>query len=103
MVTSAPSAGLRHQLAERGIDPLLSLVVPALLFVAALFFYPFLYGLNLSFHPLKAAPGLANYVAFFTDPYQRDTIATTLWIALPATLVNVLASIPIAYLLRKPF
>jgi putative spermidine/putrescine transport system permease protein len=43
---------------------------------------------------------LANYTSFFTDPYQRDTIWITLKIGLPAALINVLASVPIAYRLR---
>lgn len=100
-VQRAPS--LRHRLAERGLDPLLLLIVPALLFVLALFVYPFVYGLNLSFHPLKAASGFANYAKFFADPYLYQTIQTTMGIALPATLINVLSAVPIAYLLRQPF
>ena len=49
-----------------------------------------------------AAP-FANYDAFFADPYQRDTIWTTLRLALPAALLNVLASVPIAYRMRGRF
>ena len=36
---------------ERGLDAVTLLVVPGVLFVLALFVYPFLYGLVLSFHP----------------------------------------------------
>ncbi|MEU8631379.1 sugar ABC transporter permease [Amycolatopsis sp. NPDC048633] len=90
---------LRHRLAERGIDRTLLLLVPGLLVTACLFLYPFLYGLQLSFAPRQGGI-FANYARFFGDPYLRDTIWTTLGIALPATFINVLASIPIAYVMR---
>lgn len=85
-------------IAGRGIGTLL-LVAPALLFVLALFIYPFAYGVFLSLHPLKGG-ALSDYQQFFSDPYLRQTIGITLGIAIPATLVNVLASIPAAYVLR---
>lgn len=97
-----PRVALSHRLAERGVDRSLLLLLPGALFLIAFFIYPFLYGLNLSLHPLpKHGTGvLANYVNFFTDPYQRATIWITLKIGLPAALINVLASVPIAYRLR---
>ena len=94
--------GLRHRLAERGVDRQLALLIPAVLFVVLLFLYPFLYGLQLSFAPAKGGP-LASYVSFFSDPYQRNTIWLTLRLALPAALINVLASVPIAYRMRGNF
>jgi len=94
--------GLRHRLAERGVDRQLALLIPAVLFVVLLFLYPFLYGLQLSFAPAKGGP-LASYVSFFSDPYQRNTIWLTLRLALPAALINVLASVPIAYRMRGSF
>ncbi|MFJ1766299.1 ABC transporter permease [Amycolatopsis sp. NPDC088138] len=97
VTTTRPA--LRHRLAERGIDRALLLLVPGLLVTACLFLYPFLYGLQLSFTPRQGGV-FANYARFFSDPYLRDTIWTTLGIALPATFVNVLASIPIAYVMR---
>lgn len=93
---------LRHRLAERGIDRQLWLLAPAVLFVALLFLYPFLYGLQLSFAPAEGGP-LASYAAFFGDAYQRGTIGITLGLALPAALLNVLASVPIAYRMRGSF
>ncbi|MFI5932087.1 ABC transporter permease [Actinoplanes sp. NPDC051494] len=101
MTAAAPSAR-RHRLAERGIDRQLLLLLPALLSVVALFVYPFAYGLGLSFQPLEGGP-LTAYRTFFTDTYQRDTIATTLLLALPAALLNVAASVPIAYRMRGRF
>ena len=75
------------------------LVLPGVLFVLALFIYPFLYGLVLSFHP-KQGGALANYVTFFSDPFLYDTIGTTLWIAVPVTLLNVVLSVPVALRVR---
>ncbi|MFD8500345.1 ABC transporter permease [Amycolatopsis sp. NPDC059657] len=98
-VAVAAKPSLRHRLAERGIDRVLLLLVPGVVFAVALFLYPFLYGLQLSFTPKKGGP-FSNYAEFFRDPYLRNTMWTTLWIALPATLINVLASIPIAYVMR---
>lgn len=102
---------LRHRLAERGLDRTLLLLLPALVFVVVLFVYPFLYGLQLSFQPQPGSDVVhrygtdpfADYRAFFSDPYLRDTIWTTLKISLPATLVNVIASVPIAYRMRGRF
>jgi putative spermidine/putrescine transport system permease protein len=100
--TPASAPALRHRLAERGVDRQLLLLAPAVLFVVLLFLYPFFYGLQLSFAPDEGGP-LASYAAFFSDPYQRNTIWITLGLALPAALLNVLASVPIAYRMRGNF
>ncbi|WP_053721922.1 ABC transporter permease [Saccharothrix sp. NRRL B-16348] len=100
--TTSATPALRHRLAERGVDRLLLLLVPGTVFIALLFLYPFLYGLQLSFQPNTGGP-LANYERFFTDAYLRDTIWITLRLGLPAALFNVLASIPIAYRMRGKF
>ncbi|KAB2349637.1 ABC transporter permease [Actinomadura rudentiformis] len=97
------TGGLRHRLAERGVDRVLLLLVPALLVVILLFLYPMMYGVGLSLQPQKGGGMLANYRAFFDDPYQRDTIWKTLRLALPAALINVGVSVPIAYRLRGRF
>jgi putative spermidine/putrescine transport system permease protein len=93
-------ASLRLRLAAKGLDGTTLLVVPAILMVLALFIYPFLYGLWISLHPMKGG-WLANYVNFFADPYDSSTIAKTLWIAVPATLVNVVVSVPVALRVRR--
>jgi putative spermidine/putrescine transport system permease protein len=95
--------GLGHRLAERGIDRVLLLLVPGVVFVVVLFAYPVLYGLQLSFQPEEGGGPFANYERFFGDPYLRDTIWITLRLAVPAALLNVLASIPIAYRMRGAF
>ena len=94
---------LRHRLADRGVDRTLLLLVPGVLFLVLLFVYQFLYGLQLSFAPQQGGGPLANYQLFFSDSYLRDTIWTTLSIGLPAALVNVLISVPIAYRMRGRF
>ncbi|KQY98405.1 ABC transporter permease [Pseudolabrys sp. Root1462] len=91
---------LRTRLKLHEIDGVTLLVLPAVLFVIALFIYPFVYGFVLSFQP-KAGDWLANYRKFFSDPFLYETIANTFWLAIPATLINVLISIPIALRVRR--
>ncbi|AOO79152.1 ABC transporter permease [Bosea vaviloviae] len=90
---------LQQRLAARGVDGLTLLVLPAVLFLLALFVYPFLYGLVLSFNP-KSGGALANYTKFFSDSFLYGTIATTLWLALPVTLLTLLFAVPIAFRVR---
>jgi putative spermidine/putrescine transport system permease protein len=96
----AERPSLRVRLALRDIDGVTLLVLPAVLFVIALFVYPFIYGFVLSFQP-KAGDWLANYRKFFSDPFLYDTISATFWLAVPATLINVLISIPVALRVRS--
>lgn len=99
-VVAHDKPSLKHRLAERGVDRTLLLVLPGLLFVVLLFVYPVLYGLQLSFQPKEGGGPFANYSKFFADSYLFDTIWITLRLAIPAALINVLASIPIAYRMR---
>ncbi len=99
-VVLADRPSLAHRLAERGVDRTLLLLIPGVLFLILLFIYPFLYGLMLSFTPRHGGGAFTNYHTFFADRYLRDTVGTTLRIGLPAALINVLASIPVAYLMR---
>ena len=102
--TSPARPALTHRLAERGIDRLLWLLVPALVFALVLFVYPFVYGLGLSFQPAEGGP-FGAYVRFFTDPNMRgmESIWVTLRLAVPAALFNVVASVPLAYKMRGKF
>ena len=93
------SIPLKQRLAARGFDGLTLLVVPAILFLLALFIYPFLYGLVLSFEP-KTGGVFANYQRFFSDSFLYGTIGTTLWLALPVTVATLLLAIPIAFRVR---
>ncbi|MDM0065133.1 sugar ABC transporter permease [Variovorax sp. J31P207] len=81
-------------------DRSLLLLVPATLFMVVLFVYPFLYGLQLSFRPMEGH-WLANYTQFFTTDNLRDTVWTTLKLAIPATVINVGLALPIAYQMRR--
>src|SRR5947208_10048804 len=49
----------------------------------------------------EEAGGLANYLRFFSQPFLYNTIATTLWVAIPTTLVNVGLALPIAFRMRR--
>lgn len=99
--TGVPAApGFRQRLANRGIDGVTLLVLPALLFVLAVFVYPFLYGLVLSFNPPESTDPLGNYKTFFSDPYLYRTISTTLWLAVPVTVLSLVLAVPIAMRVR---
>ncbi|MBN9307400.1 MAG: ABC transporter permease [Devosia sp. 67-54] len=99
MSTPDAPVSLRRRLALRGLDGTTLLIAPALLFLLAVFVYPFLYGLWLSFAP-KAGPWFSNYAAFFSDPFQYNTIWTTLALALPVTVISLLVAIPVAFRVR---
>jgi putative spermidine/putrescine transport system permease protein len=97
----APAAQpLRLRLAASGLDGVTLLLLPAALFLVALFVYPFLYGFVLSFEPKLGGGFLANYQRFFSDPYFANTVATTMKIALPVTIFNLALAIPIAFRVR---
>jgi putative spermidine/putrescine transport system permease protein len=96
---SAPTIPLSQRLAARGLDGLTLLVLPAVLFLLLLFIYPFFYGLFLSFNP-KAGGAFANYSRFFSDSFLYGTIATTLWLALPVTVLTLVMAVPIAFRVR---
>ena len=77
-------------------------LAPSLLYVFAMFVYPFLYGVYVSLQPSKGeAWSIKNYVAFFSDPYQLATIRTTFPLALPTTVVVVLVALFVAYGMRR--
>lgn len=95
---------VRAALARRGLDGVTLLLLPAALFIVALFIYPFLYGLALSFAPKEGGP-LANYARFFGDAFLYGTIGKTLLLALPVTILNLAFSVPVALrvrLMRRP-
>ena len=96
---SAAHLTLRQRLREHGLDGVTLLVIPGVVFVLALFIYPFLYGLVLSFQP-KEGGWLANYEKFFSEPFLYNTIPITLWIAVPVTVLNVVLSVPVALRVR---
>ena len=95
---STPS--LRSRLAMRGFDGTTLLLLPGLIFILALFIYPFAFGVIDSLRPKDGGAWYANYAKFFSDPYQYGTIAATLWLALPVTIVNLALAVPIAFRVR---
>ena len=98
-MSAAEHIPLRLRLSQRGLDGVTLLVLPAVLLIVALFVYPFLYGLVLSFQP-KQGGWLANYQKFFSDYFLYGTIGKTMWLALPVTILNVLISVPVALRVR---
>ncbi|MBI2080272.1 MAG: sugar ABC transporter permease [candidate division NC10 bacterium] len=68
-----------------------------------MFVYPFCYGVYLSLRPGKGEGGLsvANYLAFFLDPWQARTIWVTLSLAVPNTVLTVLLALTVAYVMRR--
>ena len=90
---------VRLRLAAIGIDGVTLLVLPAVVFLLGLFVYPFAYGFWLSFHP-KDGSTFGNYAKFFSDPFLYETIAKTLWLSVPVTLLNLVAALPIAFQVR---
>ena len=81
-------------------DRTLLLLVPGIVIVLTLFLYPFLFGFILSFSTHQG-PNLGNYTRFFSTPFLSQTIWTTLWISLPATLINIGFALPVAFVTRR--
>lgn len=78
------------------------LLLPALLFLVALFIYPMLYGVQLSLNPAEGGP-FSSYARFWSDPFLRDTVWITFRLAIPGTLINVAIALPLAVLMRGRF
>jgi putative spermidine/putrescine transport system permease protein len=97
---SQQSIPLRTRLAAHGIDGVTMLVIPAALLLLALFIYPFGYGFVLSFRP-KDGSLFGNYENFFSDPFLYKTIYTTLALAVPVTLLNLISAVPVAFRVRR--
>lgn len=99
----APPRPLRHRLAERGVDWSLLMLAPAVVVIAGLFLYPFVYGVTISFQPQDGGSPFANYTGFFSDSYLSGSIVKTLRLALPVAFVSVALAAPIAYQARRDF
>ena len=91
---------LRRRLAERGLDTVTLLVVPAALLVVVTLRLSFpLWPRSIVLRRRRAASS-SNYDRFFSDPYMYRTIWLTLRLALPVTVLNLLLSVPIAMKVR---
>ncbi len=78
-----------------------ALLAPSVAYLLAMFVFPFAYGVLLSLRPKGGGISLANYVAFFLDPWQARTIWVTASIAVPNTLLTVLLALIVAYAMRR--
>jgi putative spermidine/putrescine transport system permease protein len=88
---------------RRRPDADLLLIAPAVLATLALFIGPFLYGLALSFQPYGKDPTwYASYLKFVTVSRGQLAMWNSLRLAVPATLVDLLVALPIAYRMRRP-
>jgi len=80
------------------------LVAPLLLFLAAAFYYPLAYTLTESVTPESGGGWtLANYAAFLGSRDGLGVLALTLWLALAATVLSIVLSLPLALYLRRRF
>jgi len=77
------------------------LLLPSVAYLLVMFVFPFAYGVLLSLAPGAGALSLANYLAFFLDPWQARTIWVTASIAVPNTVVTVLLALIVAYSMRR--
>ena len=77
------------------------LLLPSVAYLLVMFVFPFAYGVLLSLTPGAGALSLANYLAFFLDPWQARTIWVTASIAVPNTVVTVLLALSVAYSMRR--
>ncbi|WP_298013304.1 sugar ABC transporter permease [uncultured Castellaniella sp.] len=77
------------------------LVAPAVVVLLALFVYPFIYGVVISFQPMDGGSIWANYIHFFTTSTEFNTLWATFKLAAPATLINVGMAVPVAFALRR--
>ncbi len=101
-MTPSVTVGDRLRQALAGYDRKALLLLPAVVFLLALFIYPLLYGVQLSLLP-ESGPPLANYQRFWSDPFFRDTIWLTLRLAIPGTVIVTAIALPLAVLMRGRF
>jgi len=76
-------------------------MLPAAVYLLVMFVYPFAYGVVLSLQSKSGGLSLANYLAFFLDPWQARTIWVTASIAVPNTVLTVLLALVVAYTMRR--
>ena len=78
-----------------------ALLLPAAVFLLAVFVYPFLYALGLSLTEKGSGVlSIANYFRFFQDSVELKTVWNTLKISIPVTVLSIVLAVPIAYHMR---
>src|SRR5699024_2749937 len=84
-----------------------ALLLPATLLVLCSLVAPTLILLRYSFNTydpimlMQEAFSLANYIAFFSEPYFREVIANTLFVAFICTVGSVVLGFPVSYFLAR--
>lgn len=90
---------MNQQPAARKTDFLL--LLPALIPIMVLFVYPLLKGVLLTFQPAgESGFTLANYIRFFTEPQYYMTIFRTLYLVVPAAVLELIFAFAITYFIR---
>jgi putative spermidine/putrescine transport system permease protein len=103
MPPSAHSEDMRNAGARSEAIVTGTLLLPAAAAFVGLFCYPMLLTLVLSLRPEGTVAGwtLSHYVAFLTDPDGRAVVLLTFGLALAATVLSVMLSVPVALALRR--
>jgi putative spermidine/putrescine transport system permease protein len=103
MPPSAHSEDMRNAGARSEAIVTGTLLLPAAAAFVGLFCYPMLLTLVLSLRPEGAVAGwtLSHYVAFLTGPDGRAVVLLTFGLALAATVLSVMLSVPVALALRR--
>ena len=79
------------------------LLLPSLIPILLLFLYPLLRGLVMTFQdPETSELTLGNYIEFFTNPDYYSTIWRTLYLVVPATIIELFIAFGITYFIRGP-
>ena len=79
------------------------LLLPSLIPILLLFLYPLLKGLVMTFQDSETSQlTLGNYIEFFTNPDYYSTIWRTLYLVVPATIIELLIAFGITYFIRGP-
>lgn len=77
------------------------LLLPAAVFLLAVFVYPFIYALGLSLTEKGGSIlSFANYARFFHDSVELKTVWNTLKVSVPVTILSIVLAVPIAYHMR---
>jgi putative spermidine/putrescine transport system permease protein len=94
---------MNQQPAARKADYLL--LLPALIPVVVLFVYPLIKGILLTFQPNGGESGftMENYVTFFTNPDYYMTIFRTLYLVVPAAIIELIVAFAVVYFIRGKF
>lgn len=107
MATTTATASTHSDDVQMPVLSASTLIGPATVFVVAGLVAPLLILLRYSFNRMDPrrmmidAFSPENYVKFFTDPYYLSTFGTTLRVAALCTLICLILSLPLAYVLAR--